>query len=152
MPLLTPILESSPSDFWNRTQDSIDWRQWVQLHDPLANETLLAEFRILCQRLPGDAVRALHPRLQREVRSICARARQLDFGRASELVPALVTRPRADLAMFQPMPSRSSPQNEWSEAITLMCGLYLAMKLVKTVAQCQPQSLIRLKQAQVLLI
>ena len=130
----------------------MDWRQWVQSHDSLANETLLAEFYNLCLRYPVETLRKLHPPLQQEVKSTCALVGQPDFRRASELVTALVTRPGADLLISGPMPSRSSPQNEWSEAITLMCGLYLAMKLVKTVAQGQPQSLIRLKQAQVLLI
>ena len=150
MSLLTPVLDSSPSDFLNRTQVSIDWRQWVESQDPLANQTLLTEFSILCPRFPVEAIGALNPRLQQEVRRVCARAAQLDFGRASYLVPALISRRSTALADFKPIQSISSPQNEWSEAVTLLCGLYLATKLVKTMAQGRPQGLLRLKQAQVL--
>lgn len=149
MPLLIPILQSSPAEFLNRTEVSIGWRQWVESHDPLSNQTLLAEFGSLCQRIPVEAIRTLSPRLQEEVRRVCVRAGQADFGRACQL-STLLSRQSKTLAVFRSMQSVSSSQNEWSEVVTLLCGLYLATKLVKTLVKGRPQGSITREQAHVL--
>lgn len=154
MSLFTPILESSPSDFFNRTLVSVEWRQWVESVDPLANRTLLAEYGNLCQRVLFEEIGTLNPRLQQEIEIVCARAAQLSLGRASFLVPAVASQWSTALSVIKsvhkPIQPMSSPQNEWSEAATLLCGLYLATKLVKTMIQSWPQGLIILEQAQVL--
>lgn len=92
----------------------------------------------LCQRVPVEAIRTLSPRLQEEIRRICVRAGQPDFGRACQ-VSTLLSRQSKTLAVFRSMQSVSSSRNEWSEIVTLLCALYLAAKLVKTLAEGRPQ-------------
>ena len=113
------------------------------MHDPLANQTLLAKYGTLCQRVLVEEIGTLNPRLQQEVGIVYARAAQLNLGRASFLVPALISQWSTALTVLKsvhkPIQSISSPQNKWSEAVTLLCGLYLATNLVKTMTQSWPQ-------------
>ena len=106
---------------------SLDFRQWFESGDPLANQTLLAELGRFCQKAPVEAIEALKsPRLQRELKRACACA-----------------------VMRSTPPRQSNSLPEWIiEAFVLLCKLYIATKVVRVVAQGRLRGLIRLEQAQ----
>lgn len=64
-----------------------------------------------------------------------ARKQRFCLRPTNSMVPALISPRSTALAVFKPMQSISSPQNEWNEAITLLCGLYLTT----TTVSCKDQ-------------
>ena len=91
----------------------------------MVNQTLLAELGSLCQKAGVEAIEALKsPRLQREVKRVYVRAMMQSMSSQQN---------EWSVWARAVMQWTSSP--EWSKAAALLCGLYLAKKLVSIVAQ-----------------